>query len=117
MPNTSYLNIEKETQDNANYRKVIYTDSNIQIVLMNLQPGEDIPKETHSGTQFIRVEGGWGEAIVSDKVYTLSDGMVITIPPFNEHYIRNTSGIPLTLYSIYSPPEHEHGLVQHEQCT
>jgi quercetin dioxygenase-like cupin family protein len=110
-----FTNIETTTLRNTNYRKVIYTDHNIQIVLMNLQPGEDIPLETHTGTQFIRVEGGKGEAIVAGKKYALSDGGSITIPPHTKHYVKNTSDEPLTLYSIYSPPEHKRGLVQKYQ--
>jgi len=111
----SYLNIEEETKNNVDYRRIIYTDDNIQIALMNLQEGEDIPEEVHDGTQFIRVESGEGEAIVGGKIYPLYDGISITIPRQTKHYVRNTSKDALTLYSIYSPPEHTDGLIEHKQ--
>lgn len=108
-----YLDIESRTLDNSNYRKVIYTDENIQIVLMNLQEGEDIPSEVHpTTTQFIKVEGGFGEAIVDGQKYVISYGDSITIPPNTRHHIRNLSSQPLTLYTIYSPPEHAPHLIQ-----
>lgn len=109
------INIEGETLDNEYYRNVIYTDDNIQVVLMNLQPGEDIPEEIHDGTQFIRVESGIGEAIISGVKYDLKDGISVTIPSNTKHYIRNSSNVPLTLYSIYSPPEHPEVFFQHKQ--
>lgn len=99
------LNIEKETIKNKQYRKIIYTDKNIQLVLMNLYPGEEIEKETHVGSQFIRVEEGFGWATVGDKKFILKDGVSITIPPNTEHYVKSTQG--LKLYTIYSPPEHD----------
>ncbi len=112
---TFYTNIENQTISNKFYRNVKYTDDNIQIVLMNLQPGEDIPEEKHNGTQFIRIESGKGLAMVSGKSYNLHDGVSITIPKMTKHYIKNISNTPLTLYSIYSPPEHPKKLVQYEQ--
>ena len=109
------IDIEEATKRNTNYREVIYTDENIQIVLMGLIEGEDIPKEVHGGTQFIRVESGRGLAIVGGKKYKLEDGSSITIPPHHEHYIKNNSSEMLKLYSIYSPPEHDPGTLQDHQ--
>ena len=99
------INIEKASLKNTKYRKIIYTDDNIQIVLMSLKSGEDIEKEIHEGSQFIRVESGNGWAKIGDRKVMLKDGVAITIPPGVEHYIKSTRG--LKLYTIYSPPEHE----------
>ena len=112
---TFSVNIEKATIKNVNYRKVIYTDENIQIALMGLIEGEDIPFETHYGTQFIRVESGRGLAIVEGKKYNLEDGSSITIPPHHKHYVKNNSKEILKLYTIYSPPEHKPGTIQESQ--
>ena len=112
---TFAIDIEGETKKNTNYRKVIYTDKNIQVVLMGLIGGEDIPFEIHSGTQFIKVENGRGLAIVDGKEYILREGDCITIPPGKEHYIKNDSETILQLYSIYSPPEHSPGTIQEKQ--
>ena len=100
-------NIEKITIENKNYRKVIYTDENMQLVLMSIEVGEDIPLEIHSKTtQFIRVESGRGIAKTKDKDTRLSDGISIIIPSKTFHYIKTTGDKPLKLYTIYSPPEH-----------
>jgi len=109
------IDIEDATKQNTNYRKVIYTDQNIQIVLMGLISGEDIPSEIHNGTQFIRVESGKGLAIVNNKKYILRDGDIITIPPHHKHYVKNNGNTMLKLYSIYSPPEHPINTLQETQ--
>ncbi len=106
------INIEKETLENDFYRNVIYTNDQIQLVLMTLYPGEDIPLEQHEGTQFIRIERGQCLIRIGLKNYNLGDGMIAIIPPHTRHYVKNTGNDLLKLYSIYSPPEHEEGLVE-----
>jgi mannose-6-phosphate isomerase-like protein (cupin superfamily) len=108
-------NIEKDTLNNIDYRQVIYTDSQIQIVLMTLYPGEDIPLEKHRGSQFIRVEKGNAHIMVGANGYDLSDGMVIVVPAEMAHYVKNKGIDPLQLYTIYSPPEHEEDEVVERQ--
>jgi mannose-6-phosphate isomerase-like protein (cupin superfamily) len=99
--------IENQTLKNKYYRKVIYTTKNMQLVLMSIPKGEEIGMEKHKNTsQFIRVEGGKGIAIVGNKKYSLKDGKAVLIPPNKRHNIINTGSKPLKLYSIYSPPEH-----------
>lgn len=101
-------NIEKDTLNNNNYRKVIYTNSFQQVVLMSLNIGEYIHKEEHHGSQFFRIEDGEGLAIIDEKRKILKNGVVIVVPPNTKHYIKNTSKTkPLKLYSIYSPPQHK----------
>ena len=106
-------NIEEETLANEYFRKVIYTDSNLQLVLMTIQPGENIPKETHTGIdQFIRIEAGEGEARLGGEIFPLTDGSAIIIPKGTEHEIVNTSETEaLKLYTIYTPPEHKDGTI------
>ena len=107
-------NIEKETLKNNYFRKVINTTSKLQLVLMTIQPLDNIPREKHlKHDQFIRIESGKGKAIITDKyqkileTHILSDGICIIIPANNWHEIINTSKTDeLKLYSIYTPPEH-----------
>jgi len=106
-------NIEQLTIRNNNYRKVLNTTHDQQLVLMALKKGEDIPKEKHHGSQFIRIEEGTGVAYINKKRYNLHDGIALVIPPNAVHYIKATDN--LKLYSIYSPPEHPAGLVQRRQ--
>jgi len=106
-------NIEAKTQENSNFREVLYTGPHSQLVVMTLRPGEDIGMEMHDHTdQFIRVESGSGEAIIDGKRHPLSDGVAVMIPAGSEHNIVNTSTTaPLRLYTLYSPPEHADGTV------
>jgi mannose-6-phosphate isomerase-like protein (cupin superfamily) len=106
-------NIETDTLANENFRKVLYTAPHLQLVLMTLQPGEEIGMETHDhGDQFFRVEGGEGEAILNGEHHPLADGDVVVIPAGTEHNIVNTSSdTPLKVYTIYTPPEHPDGTV------
>jgi len=107
------INIETETLDSNNFRRVLYTAPHSQLVVMTLQPGEEIGLETHDdGDQFIRVEAGQGEAVLDGERHPLSDGVAVVIPAGAEHNVINTSTTePLRLYTVYSPPEHPDGTV------
>lgn len=66
-------NIEKDTLDNNNFRKVLYTSKHIQLVLMTLRPGEEIGKEVHDeNDQFFHIEGGLGKCIIDDNEYEIT---------------------------------------------
>lgn len=106
-------NIEKETLENTDYRRVVFTGKKIQLVLMSLGPNEEIPKEVHHDIdQFIRIESGNAIANVAGKSYELKDDDCIIIPAETEHQIINSSsGNSLKLYSIYAEPEHAPGTV------
>ena len=101
--------LEKLTLENEYYRKVIYTNNKQQLVLMSLNPNEDIPKEIHKNvSQFIKIEQGDGEITVDGKTYTFSNGFGIIISPGVSHWVKNTSKTKkLKLYSVYSPAEHD----------
>jgi len=111
--NNYIRNIEEATLANENFRTVIYTDARMQLVLMTIQPNENIPKETHGSVdQFLRIEQGEGKAILDGKEFLLADGSVIIIPKGVEHEIINTSSTEsLKLYTIYTPPEHADGTI------
>ena len=106
-------NIEKDTLENEDFRRVLFTGPNTQLVLMTLQPGEDIGLETHEEhDQFIRVESGEGEVVLNGKHHQLGDGSAVVIPAGVEHNVTNTSSSTrLKLYTLYSPPEHADGTV------
>ncbi|MBI2635191.1 MAG: cupin domain-containing protein [Parcubacteria group bacterium] len=105
-------NIEKASLENENFRQVLYTAKNSQLVLMSLKPGEEIGEEIHALDQFIRVEKGAGKAILDDIEYIIEDGSAIVIPAGTKHNIINTSAdAELKLYTIYSPPEHRDGVI------
>ncbi len=103
--------IEKETEENDNFRKVIYTAKNSQLVVMSIQPGDEIGEEVHDLDQFIRIEDGKGKAVLNDIEHEIEDDYALVIPAGVKHNVLNTGDKPLKLYSIYSPPEHRDGVV------
>jgi mannose-6-phosphate isomerase-like protein (cupin superfamily) len=107
-------NIEKETLENTNFRKVLYTGKHSQLVLMSLKPNEDIGMEIHTDNdQFFRFEKGEGKCVIDGNEYVLGDGSVIVVPSGAEHNIINTSSTEdLKLYTIYSPAHHQDGVVR-----
>ncbi|PIP87202.1 cupin [Candidatus Campbellbacteria bacterium CG22_combo_CG10-13_8_21_14_all_36_13] len=104
-------NIEKDTLENDNFRKVLFTAKNSQLVLMSLLPGEDIGAEVHSLDQFIRIESGSGKAVLDGVETKIEDDWAIVVPAGSEHNIINTGEIPMKIYTIYSPPEHRDGTI------
>jgi mannose-6-phosphate isomerase-like protein (cupin superfamily) len=107
------VDIESATLENPNFRTVLYTAPHSQLVVMTIQPGEDIGSERHvDRDQFIRIEAGQGEAILDGERHALRDGSAVVIPAGTQHDIVNTSAtVPLRLYTIYSPAEHPAGTV------
>jgi mannose-6-phosphate isomerase-like protein (cupin superfamily) len=104
--------IEHRTKENSDFRRVLYTGKNLQLVLMSLQPGEDIGEEVHEDRdQFFRVETGKGEVSIDGRATKLEDDMAVVVPAGARHNVRNTGEKPLKLYTIYGPPEHVDGTV------
>lgn len=105
-------NIEELTLENDNFRKVLYTGKNSQLVLMTLRPGEEIGAEVHEEhDQFFRIDEGMGKVIIDDNEYEISDGSAVVVPAGADHNVINTGTEPLKLYTIYSPPEHKDGIL------
>jgi mannose-6-phosphate isomerase-like protein (cupin superfamily) len=109
-----HANIEKDTVENVNFRKVLYTGKHSQLVLMSLLPKEEIGMEVHSeNDQFFRFEKGEGKCIIDDNEYDLKDGVAIIVPAGAQHNIINTSETEtLKMYTIYSPAHHKEGIVR-----
>jgi mannose-6-phosphate isomerase-like protein (cupin superfamily) len=107
------INIETKTLANSYFRQVLYTTKRSQLVIMTLQPGEEIGMEHHEGhDQFIRVEAGEGVAILDGEEHRLEDGTAVVIPAGTEHNVINRSATePMRLYTLYTPPEHADGLI------
>jgi len=106
-------NIEKDTLENKNFRKVIYTGKYSQLVYMTLRPKEEIGMEVHPDTdQFFRFEKGQGKAIIDGNEYEITDGFAVIVPAGAQHNIVNLSDTEeLQLYTIYSPSHHQDGIV------
>ena len=105
--------IEKLTEENQDFRRVLYTGKNLQLVLMTLQPGEEIGEEVHEDRdQFFRIEEGSGVVDIDGVENPVEDDIAVIVPAGARHNVRNTGDEPLQLYTIYGPPEHQDGVVQ-----
>jgi len=104
-------NIRALAIDNTDFRRVLYTARHCQLVVMSLQPKEEIGAETHRLDQFFRVVGGAGVAVLDGVTTAIAAGYSVIVPEGAVHNIINTGREPLKLYTIYSPPNHRDGVV------
>lgn len=111
---TGYFgNIEKQTLENNFFRRVLFTGTYAQLVVMSLLPNEDIGSEAHPNVdQFFRFESGGGRVVVNGEEQLVKNGDAVIVPAGAQHNIINVSSTePLRLYTIYSPPNHPDGTV------
>ena len=104
-------NIESISVKNENFRQVLYTAKNCQLVVMALNPKEEIGMEIHELDQFFRVEEGIGEAVLDGIHKMISAGFAVLVPAGTNHNIVNTGTVPMKLYTLYSPPNHRDGVI------
>ena len=104
--------IEKLTEENEDFRRVLYTGHHLQLVLMSLRPGEEIGEEVHEDRdQFFRIEEGEGEVVIDGVRHEVEDDDAIIVPAGARHNVICTGDSPLRLYTLYGPPEHRDGVV------
>ncbi|MGA9837596.1 MAG: cupin domain-containing protein [Gemmatimonadaceae bacterium] len=115
---TAYIvDIEDRTEGNRDFRHVLYTGPHLQLVLMSLQPGEELGAEIHPHTdQFFRVEEGKGMALIDGRETPIKSDSAIVVPAGARHNIRNTGAKPLQFYTLYAPPQHPDGTVHHTKA-
>lgn len=107
-------NIKEDALKNENFRKVLYTSKNLQLVLMTLKPGEEIGSEIHvNSDQFFRFESGKGKCIINENEYDVESGDVIIVPFGSRHNVINTDATKeLKMYTIYALPQHKDGIIR-----
>jgi mannose-6-phosphate isomerase-like protein (cupin superfamily) len=104
--------IEDMTEQNSDFRRVLYTGPHLQLVLMSVEPGEEIGEEVHADRdQFFRVEQGKGEVWIDGHRTKIKSDAAIVVPAGARHNIKNTGEKPLKVYTLYGPPEHADGTV------
>ena len=101
---------------NVDFRQVLYTAKNCQLVVMALEPKGEIGMEVHKLDQFFRVEEGTGEAVLDGVRTTIRAGFAVLVPAGTKHNIINTGKVPLKLYTLYAPPNHRDGVVHHTRA-
>lgn len=99
--------IEQRTLGNSDFRRVVYTSKELQLVLMAIEPGDEIGEEVHLDvSQFFRFEGGQGEVWIDGACHAVAANHAVVVPAGARHNVKATGTEPLRLYTIYSPPEH-----------
>lgn len=106
-------NIEKLTLENTDFRRVLYTGEEMQLVLMSIPVGGEIGEEVHGeNDQFFRFEGGAGKVIINETEYTVEDGDTVIVPRGAKHNVINIGDVDLKLYTIYAPAHHKDGIIR-----
>jgi len=109
--------IEGMTEKNKDFRRVLYTSEHLQLVLMSIRKGDDIGEEVHQDRdQFFRVERGKGEVVIDDQRQKIRPGDAVIVPAGAKHNVINTGKKSLKLYTLYGPPEHKDGIVEHSKA-
>ena len=109
--------IEALTRNNKDFRHVLFTGKHLQLVVMSVKKKDEIGEEVHEGhDQFIRIERGKGVVMIDGEKHKLRKGDGIVIPAGARHNVINTGKKSLKLYTLYSPPEHEAGLVERNKA-
>ncbi len=107
--------IERITEKNKFFRKVLFTSKHMQLVVMTLQPKEEIGSEVHKKVdQFFRVEEGRAKFVLNrSEEHFVGEGGAVVVPAGTRHNVINASATkPLKLYTVYTPPQHPDGTVQ-----
>ena len=101
------------TKENANFRQVVFTGTHSQLVLMSIEPGEEIGLETHENVdQILYVVDGEGTATLDGSEHEFEKGAVLCVPAGMQHNVINPGDEPLRLFTIYSPPQHAPGTIE-----
>lgn len=104
-------NIRELATKNKNFRHVILTQKHTQLVLMSIEPGDEIGEETHEVDQVLVIVAGEGQAVLDGKKGKIGPDSLIEVPAGTKHNFINTGDESLKLYTIYGPPEEEDGLI------
>jgi mannose-6-phosphate isomerase-like protein (cupin superfamily) len=111
MTKPQVLNIKKVAKDNDYFREVLVTGTKSQVVLMSLEPGEEIGTEVHEVDQVIYVVEGKGEVVIDGAEEEFEKGVLAFIPAGAQHNVLNTNDKAMKLFTIYAPPQHAPGTV------
>ena len=107
-----YNDVQRSALENNNFRRVLFTNRHSQVVLMSILPGEDIGRETHDVVDQVLVfVKGAGQAVVGGETHQIGPGAMFAVPAGTEHDFINTGTEAMKLFTVYSPPEHPHGVV------
>lgn len=112
MTTPTHLTIATVAEQSADFRRVLWTGTHTQLVVMTIAPGGEIGEETHEDNdQILTFVSGTGEAVVEGRTQPIAQGDLVAVPAGALHNFRNTGANPLVLYTMYGPPHHADGVV------
>jgi len=112
MASVIHYTIATEAEKSPDFRRVLWTGQNTQLVIMTIPPGGEIGEEVHEDTdQILTFVSGTGKAVVSGTEKNVAQGDLVVVPAGKKHNFLNTGQNPLILYTVYGPPEHSDGAV------
>ena len=109
-------NIADRARKNTNFRQEILTNEQSQVVLMSVQPGDDIGEETHTVDQILVFVAGSGEAVLNGQKSSVGQGSLVAVPKGTLHNFINTGSEAMKLFTIYAPPEEEIGTLHRDKA-
>jgi mannose-6-phosphate isomerase-like protein (cupin superfamily) len=111
-PMSYHVNIVMETEANKDFRRVLFTGPNSQLVVMNIPPSGEVGEETHKYTeQTLFFLSGTGEGMLDDKKFPIGSGDVVVVTAGTKHNFINTGSVDLKVYTVYAPPNHIDGRI------
>ena len=103
-------NLEKTALENTTFRTVLATSEHTQVVVMNVNPGEDIGKEIHTKEdQVLYLLSGRGVVYLNGQESEFKPGDCVLVPAGTEHNFTTTGEEPMKIITTYSPPHHPDG--------
>lgn len=111
-----HTDIVQATLRNTYFRRELFTTERTQVVVMSVEPGDDIGLETHHLDQVLVFVAGEGESFLNGHRGTIGPGSLVVVPAGTEHNFINTGSEPLKLYTVYAPPEHEPGTIHKDKA-
>ena len=112
MASVIHFTIATVAEESPDFRRVLWTGTNTQLVVMTIPAGGEIGEEVHEDTdQILTFVSGTGEAVVSGETKQVAQGDLVVVPAGKNHNFRNTGPNPLVLYTVYGPAEHADGAV------
>jgi mannose-6-phosphate isomerase-like protein (cupin superfamily) len=107
-----HTNIVKDTQENGNFRRVMFTGKNSQLVVMSIPPGGEVGEETHKfAEQTLFFLSGTGDGTLNSEKFPIGPGDVVVVTPGTKHNFRNTGAQAMKICTVYAPPNHIDGRV------
>ena len=107
--------IKKAAKENEFYRNVIFTAPHSQLVLMSIEPGDEIGLEVHDGDQILYFVDGEGKVVLDGEEHEVEKGSIAFVPSGVQHNVVNTDEEELKLFTVYAPPQHPWNTVERKK--